>query len=114
MAGIAARQVMRSRIFVDVRGDGAVIANRLRLLGFIVEEFVPLRSRKPQRELEKQTDHTGFRINGTRHLLSEDDDLFASGNRASIESTNDPLECEQSAHLLRTWRQHSPSRQVDR
>ncbi len=114
MAGIAPRQLMRSRIFVDVRGDGAVIANHLRQLGFVIEEFVPLQIRKLQRESDFPTGGTYSGTNGTRHLLSEDDDLFASRNRVSLESANDPLECEQAARLLKMWRQHSPSRQVDK
>ncbi len=84
---------MTSRIFVDVRGDGAVIANKLLLAGYLIEEFVPRRLNKHQSECGSQVGRVGSWKGGTRCLLSADDDLFQPHIRGSLESPNDQLVC---------------------
>jgi len=75
---------MTSRIFVDVRGDGAVVANKLRLAGYLIEEFVPRRLDKLQSEHGYQVGRVGSLKGGTRCLLSADDELFLPHIRESL------------------------------
>jgi hypothetical protein len=97
---------MTSRIFVDSRGDGFLIAERLRRLGFIVDEFFPRQIDKPPFESYRQAAPYEER-GGFRFLLSADDDLFSSKNRRSLSLCNDPFECLEAARLLISWRQHA-------
>ena len=93
---------MTSRIFVDVRGDGAVVANRLRLMGFAIEAFVPRQINKRQCELGRKIVQNHSSQDGTRCLLSEDDELFQSHTRVSLGLSNDRLGNEELARLWKT------------
>lgn len=90
---------MAARIFVDVRRDGVILADRLRRLGFKVREFVPHRPHRPL-----------FSRVGTSHLLPQSQGLLRlefsadnpiwSSNQAPLKTTNAQSECEVMADQL--------------
>lgn len=94
---------MTTRIFIDVRGEGAQIADQLSLLGFEVLPFYPVRGNKltcgfyPVVRLPSaQTD---------KPLLVEfpsDSPLFGSSHD-SLKGANDRPECAEVVRLWKLW-----------
>ena len=96
-----------SRIFVDMRDEGAQWADRLRQLGFIVEEFYPVRYSEHECRCEQVA-----RSNGTsqpqRVLFSETSPVW-SGNHLSQDSDAPLLSSEEAMRLLQLLRLCAPA-----
>ena len=105
---------MTSRILVDVRGEGAQLADQLTLLGFRVLPFYPVRGCIPKREHDsaahpsaEQTD-TPLRVE-----FPSDSPLFESEHH-SLKAASDLPECVEVARLWKLWKRCPQCFQTDK
>jgi len=90
----------RSRIWIDVRGgEGGRLADLLRMLGFRVEELVPV----PCTERESHIEGIDYPGAKSRPLRLELPKLcpFLTSNYQSLESIRPPAQFEEGVRLLR-------------
>src|SRR4051812_14633908 len=104
---------MTSRIWVDVRGEGILLAAHLRQLGFIVEEFQPCHAHERKQRCEFALPIPEVRIGMSPHEQLPDDIRLSSKTYCSLVSASDQPECAEVARLWRKWRRCSRCFQAD-
>ena len=93
---------MTSRIFVDIRGDGANVADALTRLGFIVQELIPSRCNKDGYHCE-QSLSSGSSKRLLRAVFSENAPVWGS-NHQSLDLSKPLPSGEEANYLLQSLR----------
>lgn len=105
MLNTAKEEVMISSIWMDVRHDGAQIADRLRRLGFEVQGFMPFRDNAPRPQ--SWEDLTGISDAWYRlplHVQFPKDCPVWSKTHVSLAAESDRPGYEEVARLWKMWR----------
>jgi hypothetical protein len=95
---------MTSRIWVDKSGaDGVQIADQLRQLGFIVEEFLPDRAPSDKHMCRFSQAVHQQREGTIPHAQSFDETPQPSNNYRSLAAKNSQPACEEVVRLWKKW-----------